>query len=92
MIYLYPKYWPPSVLPCRIITPSLLPFEYDVVPYDSGYPSTLGYQVSTELGRSSSTETRLGILLHWWQGPQTTLCMLFGWWLSLWELPGVQPN
>ena len=47
MIYLYPKYWPPSVLPCRIITPSLLPFEYDVVPYDSGYPSTLGYQVST---------------------------------------------
>ena len=40
---------------------------------------------------SSHTEARQGSpLLHMCQGPLTSPCMNFGWWLSQWELPGVQ--
>ena len=45
------------------------------------------------LGSFSPTEAKKGSpLLHMCQGPQTRpcMCILFGWWLSLWELPGVQ--
>ena len=52
-------------------------------------PPSLGYQVSTGLGTSSPTETRQGSpLLHVCWRPRTSPSMLFGWWLSRWELPG----
>ena len=47
----------------------------------------LGHQVSTGLGTSSPTKARqCSPLLHMCWGPRTSPCMLFGWWLSLWEL------
>ena len=55
------------------------------------YHPTLVHEVSTGLGTSSPTESKQGsTLLHMCQGPWTSPCMLFGWWLSPWELPGVQ--
>jgi hypothetical protein len=54
-------------------------------------PLTLGHQVSTGLGKFSPIEARQGSsLLHMCRGPWTSPCMLFGWWLGLWELPRVQ--
>ena len=49
--------------------------------------------ISTGLSTSSPTEARQGspMLLKYW-GPQTSQCMLFGCWLSFWELPGVQAS
>lgn len=45
------------------------------------------YRLST----SSPNEARhSSSLLHMDWGPRTSLCMLFGLWLSLWELPEVQ--
>ena len=39
----------------------------------------------------SSTEGRQGSpLLHKCRVPWNSPCIFFGWWLSLWELPGVQ--
>ena len=46
---------------------------------------------STELGASSSTEAGRGSPpLRMCGGPPTSPHTLFGWWISLWELPGVQ--
>ena len=55
------------------------------------YHTSLAHQIFVGLGASSPTEDRQGspLLLMCWE-PWTNLCMLFGWWLSLWELPGVQ--
>ena len=45
----------------------------------------------TGLGTSSPAEARQGSpLLHMCWGPQTSPCMSFGWWLSLWDLPRAQ--
>jgi hypothetical protein len=54
-------------------------------------PPSLGHQVSTGLRVSSPEKIRQGSPLpNMCQGPQTSPGMLFGWWLSLWELPGVR--
>jgi hypothetical protein len=51
----------------------------------------LVHQVSGELSASSPIESRHGRRqLHMCQGPQTSPCIFFGWWLSLSELPGLQ--
>ena len=48
------------------------------------------HQVSTGMGASFSTDTRQGSpLLYICWGFQTSACMFFGWWLSLWKFPGV---
>lgn len=69
---------------------TLLPFPWPLRGYFPPlfHPSpSLGHQVSTgELGESFTTETRQDPLLHMCQGPGTSLCMLFGWWLSIWEI------
>jgi hypothetical protein len=50
----------------------------------------LWHQVSTGLDASLPIEVRHGNpLLHMCRGFWSSPCMLFGWWLSLWELPGV---
>jgi hypothetical protein len=50
----------------------------------------MGPQVFTRLGTSSPTKAKPGSLLQYMcLGPQTSLCILPGWWLSLWHLPGV---
>ena len=52
------------------------------------FPLSLGHQVSIA---SSPTEARQGSpLLHTYWRPLTRPCMLFDWWLSPWELPGVR--
>jgi len=48
-----------------------------------------GHQVSTRLGTSPNEASQGSPLLHMCRGPWTSLCMVFGWWLSLWELWGV---
>ena len=78
-----------------LLTPSLM-----VVPFLP--PSTLTpprphysleFPVSWGLGASSLTESRPGSpLLHLCWGPHISLCMLPGWWLSAWEIPGLQVN
>ena len=61
------------VTPHRFITTILFASER-VVPTPR-YPSTLGYQVSTGLGTSSTTEARQGShLLHMCLGTSTSLC------------------
>ena len=52
-----------------------------------------GHQVSTGLGASSPTEAKQGSPLPGgggWGVAWTSLCMLFGWWINLWDLPGIQ--
>ena len=57
-------------------------------PSSASHPPFLGHQVSTRLGTSSPTEARqVSPLLHIYRGPQTSPCILFGWWLTLWEFP-----
>ena len=57
------------------------------------HPPSLGHWVSTGLGLSSPNEARQGSpLLHMYQGPWTSPCILFSWWLSLWQLIGVWVN
>jgi hypothetical protein len=51
----------------------------------------LGPQVSPMLGSSTLTEARSSSpLLCICQGPQISSCMLPSWWLSVWEISGVQ--
>jgi hypothetical protein len=51
---------------------------------------SLGPQVSGGLSTLFPTEVRpANPLQYMCQGPRVSLCMLPGWWLSLWELPGV---
>jgi hypothetical protein len=88
-IYLHPKYCPLPVPPRRVLLP--IPLSFASEKKHSQDPPTLGHQVSIGLGPSSPTEARQdSSLLNMCQGPQTSPCMLFGWWLSLWELPGAQ--
>jgi hypothetical protein len=78
-------------LPHRVLLSSLLPFTSERVCLLHPHPSSLGDQVFTGLGTSSPTEVRQGSpLLHTCMEPQTNLCVLFGWWLNLWKLPGFQ--
>lgn len=66
-----------------------LPFAAERVPLPQ--LSFLSHQISTGVGLFSPTETRQGNpLLHMSWGSGTNPCMLFGWWLSLLNLPGVQ--
>jgi hypothetical protein len=79
------------------LPPFLIPFLLSLVsercslPCPQAFPS-LEPQVSIELGSPSSTEAIPGnsLLLSWALGPvpATSLCMLSGWWLTFWELPG----
>jgi hypothetical protein len=50
----------------------------------------LRHQFSTGLGTSSPTARKGSSLLHMCWRPRTSPCMLFSWWLRLWELWGVQ--
>ena len=73
-----------SCFPC-------IPFSSERVEDLLGYGPTPGHQFSEGIGTSSPNEARQGNpLLHIYLGPWTSLCMLFGWLLSLWELSGVQ--
>jgi hypothetical protein len=61
------------------------------------YLPTLVLQISARLGISSPSEVEqdnledwAAYLLHICQGPHFSSCMLFGWWLSLSELPGLR--
>ena len=79
----------PNPLIPEFFNSSPLPISSERMPL----PDTLYlvHEVSTGLDASSSTGARQGIhLLHMCQRPWTSLYMFFGWWLSLWELPGVQ--
>ena len=71
----------PSPLLLRGCSPTQLP----------RYSSSQGHQISTGLCASSYTETKQDSpLLHMCLKTQTSQCMFFGWWLSPWEVPGVQ--
>ena len=54
-------------------------------------PHLLGPQVSWQLGASSLTESWSGnpLLCMCW-GPHISWCIVPVWWLSVWEIPGVQ--
>jgi hypothetical protein len=87
-IYLYPKCYPLLLIPpWRVLQPCPLHFwEGSLL-----HSSSLEHQVSTGLGTSSPNEARQGNpLLHIYLGPWTSLCMFFGWLLSLWEFPVIQ--
>ena len=70
---------------------SSLPFAPERAVPPPQYSPILVYQISAGSGTSSPSEARRASpLLHMWQGPRYSLLMLFGWWLILWELSGVQ--
>jgi hypothetical protein len=83
---------PPSQSPPQCYFPIPIPFDYERATLPSTrWPPTLLHQVFAGLGTSSPTEARHGSpLLHMCRRPLTSLCVLLGWWLSQWELPGVQ--
>jgi hypothetical protein len=60
-------------------------------PHPTRRPHFLGLQLSWGLGASSLTKLRPDSpLLYMWQNPDISCCMLPGWWLSVWEISGVQ--
>ena len=80
-----------------------LPFHITPIPFflclqeDALHPTRLPYslrpQVSWELGAISLTEARPGgSLLYMCLGPQTSSCVLPGWWLIVWEISEVHVN
>ena len=87
---------------CQCPPPSLdyhsSSFHYSSTVYKMMSPSpsatssnTMGPQDSQGLDSSSSTETRPDSpLLYIGPGFQTSLCMLPGWWLSVWEISGAR--
>jgi len=83
-----PPSWSP---PFRVLHPILpLLASERVFSYPScrlPHPLSLGHQVSTGLGSSFPTEAREGSPLLRMCWPRISPYMLFGWWLTLWELP-----
>jgi hypothetical protein len=82
---------PITVLPSRVlhpIPPPLCQWECTPPPIHPHlsplHPPFLGHQVSTELGETKQGSPLLHMCLKLWTSP----CMLFAWWLSLWELWG----
>ena len=81
-IYLHSTYCPDPSLPSQSSSPSL-PFPLRGCSSPLPHPSSLGHQVSTRLGTSSPTgQTRQSSTMYVLE-PQTSPCMLFGWWLIL---------
>ena len=90
-MYLHLKCCPPSGPGSQRLSPITQPCPPWEVLVKGRYPLFLQYQVSIGLGTSSPTEARQSRpLLHMCPGIETSPCMLFGSWISLWELPGVQ--
>ena len=100
-IYLHFKYCPPYLSPFivlysifhpvvyeRVVThPPTAPHQSFLISHSSQHPPSLGHHVSKGLDAFSPTKARqISSLLHKCQGPRTSSCMLFGLWLSLWEL------
>jgi hypothetical protein len=74
---------PPPHLQEDVLTP---PHPHPIKP-----PHFLGPQVFWGLGASSPTESRPSSpLLYMCWGPHISWCLLPGWWLSVWEISGVQ--
>jgi hypothetical protein len=96
-IYVHSQSWPPSwsSLPefftlCPHLWESSPPHAHTSPPHPQENPSFMGHQVSTGLNLSSPTEAIQGSpLLHMWPGPWTSLCMLYGFWISLSKFWGI---
>ena len=85
IFFIYTQMLPPPSLPSQSSSPHSPSFHlWDGAPIP-GHPPSLGHRVLTGLAESSATGDRQGSWSTW-----TSPCTLFGWWLSLWELPGVQ--
>lgn len=56
------------------------------------YPPILGHQVFAGLGIFFSTENMPTLYYICVRGLGPSLCMPFGWWLCLWEFPGILVN
>ena len=73
-------------------------FWEDGLPQVSPHPGTSGlcqirYILSSPIeARQGSHANWAAHVLHTCQGPLSSLCMFFGQWLSLWELPEIQVN
>jgi len=85
-------FYPPLTVPHPI---TILPISMRMSPPPSPNPTSLthslGPQVSLGLGASSLTDSRSGSpLLYMCWGLHISWGMLPGWWLSVWELSGVQ--
>jgi hypothetical protein len=84
-IYLHPK-CPPS--------PPTWTSSFPLLLWEDTHTLGLHFHEASSLywiTESSPTEARQGSpLLYMCWVPGTSSCMLFGWWLSLWKLPGVQ--
>ena len=87
---------PPSLCPSKSSSPNPLPFASQPPPTS---PTRLSHTPHPPT-RTTSLYTNRRILSHWDQtrqssatyvlGAWTSSFMFSGWWLSLWELPGVQ--
>jgi hypothetical protein len=90
-IYLFAFQMLPHSVPLH---PDSLPHSPFFCFWEDGSPRvspTLAHQVPIGLGTSSPTVARqISPLLHMYQGPLSSLDILFGLWLSLWELPKFQ--
>ena len=83
-IYYIRNVAPSKTLLAELCHPNHLPFTSERVTQPLDIPPSLRHQVPTGLGAYSPTEVRLGIpLLHMCLEPVPSMCMFFGWWLSL---------
>lgn len=58
-------------------------------PHHISHPSSQRPHLPTVIGTSLTEASQGNSLLHMCQGSQTSLCILFARWFSLWELSGV---
>jgi hypothetical protein len=78
----------PSPLLLRECSPHPTTQPLHFTPLASPFPGTSSfYRIKCILSHWGQTRPSSAMYV---QGPPTSPCMLFGWWLSLWELQGVQ--
>lgn len=79
-----------SYVPLPLLLRWWFPTPLLLLPHHFQHPPPLEHHVSIVFGASSPIDVQQGTsLLHMCHRPWISPCMLFGWWLSLWELWGV---
>jgi hypothetical protein len=80
-----------KLCPCFPFQEFLPPSPFHIAPEkESFYEHSPTHDIKSWIRHNLPTEARQGShLIHRCQGPNTSPCMFFGWWLSLWELSWV---